>query len=407
MKEKFVWNMNLKVRLIGETVFNIFYWMYFPFMAIYFSQSIGLGWTGVLMTTPPIVSLIASLVGGSMADQYGRKRVMLWGTGIQFMMFILFASSEFVWLNYMAFLGITIGKGVYKPASDAMVADTVPAEERKEVFAKFITGSNLGAVIGPIIGAWVFFDYRALLLWSCAGFLLIYFVLIYTKLTETMPVTNGMDNQKKSLSIGGELKSYLLIVKDKSFALYITAGVLSVIAIMQLDLYLAIYIYEEVPSQALFATSNFVLTSKDILGWMLGLNGIIFVLFIIPITKCLKSWSDLQVFIVSCLLAGFGMFAVGLTSNIWFLFIFTIIFTLGELVRSPVLYNFVSNYAPQHARAQYMAASNMQFTIGRFLAPITVFLSGFFNSIVIFSVILLSALISLVLYAKLYQHENP
>ena len=126
----------------------------------------------------------------------------------------------------------------------------------------------------------------------------------------------------------------------------------------------------------------------------------------IPITKWLKSCSDLQVFILSCLLAGFGMFAVGLTSNIWLLFILTIVFTFGELVRSPVLYNFVSNYAPQHARAQYMAASNMQFTIGRFLAPITIFLSGYFSSMAVFSVILICALVSLLLYVQLYKKRE-
>ena len=149
------------------------------------------------------------------------------------------------------------------------------------------------AVIGPILGAWVFFDYRSLLLWSCTCFLFIYFALIYTRLTETMPVIEDVFSIKKSFSIRGELKSYFTILKDKSFALYIAAGVFSVIAIMQLDLYLAIYIYEEVPSQALFANSHYVLTSQEILGWVLGLNGIIFVLFMIPITKWLKSWSDL------------------------------------------------------------------------------------------------------------------
>lgn len=172
---------------------------------------------------------------------------------------------------------------------------------------------------------------------------------------------------------------------------------------MQLDLYLSVYIYEKVPSQALFSFMNYDLTSKEILGYLLGLNGLLFVLFVLPITKWLKSWSDKQVFILSCLLAGFGMFAVGFTTNIWMLLLLTFIFTFGEIVRAPVLYNFVSEYAPKNARGQYMAASNMQFTIGRFLAPMTVFLASFFEPIVIFSIILICALVSLVFYMKLYE----
>ncbi|MER1956971.1 MAG: MFS transporter [Solibacillus sp.] len=399
MIDKNIWTTSLKVRLCGETVFNIFYWMYFPFIAIYFSQSLGLAWTGLLMMVPPIVSLIAGLIGGSFSDSFGRKNLMLWGTGIQLIMFILFATSNLIWLDYLAFLGITIGKGIYKPASDAMVADTVPAEQRKEVFATFLTGSNLGAVVGPILGAWLFFDYRDLMLWCCAIVLMIYFLLIYYWFKETLPIssTKGLFSPIK------ELKSYVNIVKDKKFSYYLLAGIFSVIAIMQLDLYLSVYIFEEIPKQKLVSFINYALSSKEILGYMLGLNGVLFVLFVLPITKWLKSWSDKHVFILSCLLAGFGMFAVGFTTNIWLLFLLTIVFTFGEIVRAPVLYNFVSEYAPENARGQYMAASNMQFTIGRFLAPITVSLASFFNPVIIFSFILMCALISLVLYIKLYE----
>lgn len=399
MIDKNIWTTSLKVRLCGETVFNIFYWMYFPFIAIYFSQSLGLAWTGLLMMVPPIVSLIAGLIGGSFSDRFGRKNLMLWGTGIQLIMFILFATSNLIWLDYLAFLGITIGKGIYKPASDAMVADTVPAEQRKEVFATFLTGSNLGAVVGPILGAWLFFDYRDLLLWCCAIVLMIYFLLIYYWFKETLPIPS----KKGLFSPIKELKSYVNIVKDKKFSYYLLAGIFSVIAIMQLDLYLSVYIFEEIPNQKLVSFIDYALSSKEILGYMLGLNGILFVLFVLPIAKWLKSWNDKHVFILSCLLAGFGMFAVGFTTNIWLLFLLTIVFTFGEIVRAPVLYNFVSEYAPENARGQYMAASNMQFTIGRFLAPITVSLASFFDPVIIFSFILLCALISLVLYIKLYE----
>lgn len=399
MNKKNIWSRNLKIRLFGETMFNVFYWMYFPFIAIYFSQSLGLAWAGVLMMVPPVLSLIAGLIGGSFADRFGRKRMMLCGVGIQFTMFILFATSSIIWLDYLAFLGITIGTGLYKPASDAMVADTVSAENRKEVFATFLTGSNLGAVIGPILGAWLFFDYRDLLLWSCAIVLMIYLLFIYFWLEETLFNTT---NEGLFLPIK-QLKDYIIILKDKKFSYYLLAGIFSVIAIMQLDLYLSVYIYDYVPNQTIVSFINYELSSKDILGYMLGLNGILFVLFVLPITKWLKGWSDKQVFILSCLLAGFGMFAVGFTTNIWMLLLLTILFTFGEIVRAPVLYNFVSEYAPENARGQYMAVSNMQFTIGRLLAPITVFLAAFFGPLIIFSFILLCALISLIFYIKLYK----
>jgi MFS family permease len=79
------------------------------------------------------------------------------------------------------------------------------------------------------------------------------------------------------------------------------------------------------------------------------------------------------------------------------------VFTLGEIVRSPVTQSFVSHYAPTHARAQYMGASNLQFTIGRFLAPLAVFISAWVLPMGVFSLLLLFALISMVLYIYLFK----
>ncbi len=398
-----LWDSNLKIRLAGEALFNLFYWMYFPFMAVYFSDALGNRMAGILMTIPPLIIMISNMAGGSLADQIGRRKVMLVGSLMRAIMFALFALTSSPWLSYLAFIGIGLGGGLYGPASDAMVADLVPEKDRRKVFATFITANNIGAVLGPAIGAFFFFHYRNELLWACAMVMLLFTMAIYFKVQESMPektkeMTNG--NSMKS-----QCKSYRFIIRDKIFLLYLMGGIFSVIAIMQLDLYLAIYITEYVPAQTLFAWDDWsvMLDSNEILGWVLGLNGLLFVLFVVPVTSWLKDWSDRNVFLLSAVLAGFGMFLIGFTANIWLLFLFTIIFTFGEIVRSPVLNNFISDYAPPSARGQYMGASRLQFTAGRFLAPITVFLSEWIRPIGIFGIILCSALIGGACYVLLYK----
>lgn len=403
--KKYYWDTNLKIRLLGETLFNLLYWMYFPFIAVYFSQTISLKWAGLMLMVPPIISLLFNLIGGYLADTYGRRPIMILGGAIQTGMFAVFALSPSPWLDYCAFLGISVGTALYKPASDAMVADLVDQTNRREVFATFMTMNNLGAVLGPIIGAVLFFEYRSLLLWSCTGVTFFYAVLLFVQLKETMPQREQYGKPSASKVLLLELKDFFNMRKDKAFMYYIVAGMFSVIAIMQLDLYLAVYITEYVPLQTLLHWKDWFvqIEGAEVLGLILGLNGILFVFFVLPITKWLKSWTDERVFILSCLLAGLGMFAVGFTTNIWILFFLTVIFTFGEIVRAPVMYNFVSTHAPGNARAKYMGAANMQFTLGRFIAPVTVFLAAWLSPIFIFSAILLSALISLILYKKLFR----
>ncbi|MGI2328404.1 MDR family MFS transporter [Planococcus sp. YIM B11945] len=403
-----LWNTNLKVRLLGEALFNLFFWMYFPFITVYFSESLGSGIAGMMMMVPPLFSMIGSLAGGALADQLGRRPVMLLGAFFQIAMFVMFAVSPSPWIDYVAFIGIGLGGAVYRPASSAMVADLVPAETLRHVFAAFATANNLGAVLGPALGAIFFFHYRQELLWTCAGVLLIYFIAIYFMVQETMP-----KKSKNSLSIARtfqyQWQGYGIIFRDKVFLVYMAAGIFSLIPIMQLDLYLPVYIFDYVPAQAFFAWNdfNFTLSSEEIFGWLVGFNGLLFVLFIIPVTKWFNKWNERNIFILSALLAGFGTFFVGLSSNIWFLFFVTILFTFGEIVRSPVSQSFISRYAPEHARGQYLGADSLQYTISKFLAPLTVFLSGWMRPMGIFSIILAFALISIVFYIYLFRMYAP
>lgn len=409
-----LWNNNLKVRLFGEALFNMLFWMYFPFITVYFGAALGNHIAGILMTIPPIFSLIGGLLGGALADRVGRRPMMLSGALLQAMMFALFAVSPSHWIDYLAFIGIGVGGAIYRPASSAMVADLVPAENRREIFATFMTANNIGAVLGPALGAIFFFHYRQELLWTCALVTLLYWIAIYFIVHETLP--HAKQSPEGSTSIARVFKEqwrgYGIIFRDKVFLIYTLAGIFALVPIMQLDLYLAVYVINDVPAQSLFSWDGYslMLTSTEIYGWLLGFNGLLFVLFILPVTKWFHKWKERDVFILSSLLAGVGTFAVGLNTNIWFLFFVTIIFTFGEMVRSPVTQSFISRYAPEHARGQYMGADSLQATIGKFLAPVTVFLSNWVTPMGIFSVILAFALISALLYVQLfriYKEEQP
>lgn len=403
-----IWDANLKIRLIGEALFNLLFWMYFPFIAVYFGSELGNRTAGLLMAIPPLVSMLGNLAGGALADRIGRRPVILTGALIQALMFVLFAVSSSHLLEYLAYIGIGLGGAAYRPASSAMVADLVPAEHRRQVFATFTTANNLGAVLGPALGAVFFFHYRQELLWTCAGILLLYFIAIYFMVRETKPQTST-EGQTKNVSIPRLLREqwmgYGVILRDRVFLIYLLAGVFALVPIMQLDLYLAVYLSNDIPSQTLFrwGGGDLTLSGKEIYGWLLGFNGLLFVLFVLPITKWLRHWKERDIFILSALLSGGGTFAVGLSPQIWYLFAVTVLFTFGEMVRMPVTQSFISRYAPEQARGQYMGADNLQYTFGGVLAPVTVTLSAWLPPLGVFTIILGVAIVSIAFYLQLYR----
>lgn len=136
---------------------------------------------------------------------------------------------------------------------------------------------------------------------------------------------------------------------------------------------------------------------------MIGLNGLLFVLYVIPITKMLDGWSDRNSLILAACLSGIGMFLVGFTTSAWLLFGITVILTIGEIIHGPVVQNFVSKYAPKNARGQYMGASDLQYSLGRFIAPLTVILSVSLSPVLIFGFIMVCALISAFIYVLMFK----
>jgi MFS family permease len=381
--------------------------MYFPFMTLYFSDILGKGTAGMLMTIPPLLGIIGSLIGGHLTDKWGRRPSMLLGSFIQTAMFALFALSISPWVDYLAFIGVGIGGSIYSPASLAMVADLIPQKERRKIFATFVTAKNIGAVFGPALGSVLFFHHREGLLWTCTLVTFIYSIAIYKLISETLPKTTKKTEQFNTIIpiMKEQWKGYAEIFRDKAFVLYIMAGIFVTIAFMQLDLYLAVYVNEYVPSQTLFTWKDWSLklSSAEVFGWMLGLNGLLFVIGVLPVTKWFENRSDRNTLILSSVLFGLGMSLIGFNTNVWLLFIFTVILTVGEVIRSPVAQSFVSNYAPENARGQYMGASNLQYSIGRFFAPLSVVISTWMPSLAVFGILVFCLLISVSLYIILFQ----
>lgn len=394
--ELYRWDLNLKVRLFSEGLFNLLFWMYFPFITVYFARTLGVELAGLLMAVPPLFLLVGSLIGGSLADEIGRRPVMLAGTFSQGFLFLVFALSTNAYVDYITYISIGFMGAIYKPASSAMVADLVPTEHLRNVFATFMASNNIGAVLGPLLGAVLFFEYRQALLLGCALVLFGYGGLLAVLTSETRPVSTEKTVATTFFTQG---RSYATILIDPLFRLYLIAGVFALIPIMQLDVYLPVYLIEQTP--ATFNVSNTVL-----FGWLVAYNGLLFVVFIIPVTRVFRAWDERCVLLLSTFLGGFGTFLVAFSSNIWYLLIVTTMFTFGELIRSPVSQSFVSHYAPIESRGQYLATDTLQNTIGKFLAPVTVFASGFLSPLAVFTLILLSALIGMGLYAKLFDRLN-
>ncbi|MEH7346740.1 MFS transporter [Bacillus sp. JJ1532] len=411
------WDSNLKVRLFGEAAINITFWMFFPFLTIYFAGEFGKDKAGLLLIFSQVFSVLANLMGGYCADRFGRKTMMVlsaFGQGLSFLVFAL-ADSPWLnspWLGFICFAFVGIFSSFYWPASQAMVADVVEEKHRSHVFAIFYTSINIAVVIGPVLGAIFYTKYRFELL-LIAGIICIILACILAKMTrETMPKQSHIvnENDKWYSFLIKQMKDYGIIFKDKVFLLFIIAGVLAAQTFMQLDLLIPIYTSEFINNQTLlkFGDWAFTVSGEQAFGILLSENGFLVALFTVAVTKIMIKYKERNVFVISSLTYAVAIFMFGQTTWIWGLIIAMALFTFGELMTVGIQQSFVSKIAPEHMRGQYFAAASLRFTFGKTIAPISIPLTVWIGYDWTFLILAGLAVLSAVLYWLMFSiSEKP
>ncbi|MGG1685638.1 MDR family MFS transporter [Pseudalkalibacillus sp. NRS-1564] len=412
------WDRNLKIRLLGEGMMNILFWMFFPFMAIYFSESFGKGMAGLLLVLSQVVAVVANLVGGYCADQYGRKKMMFISAVGQGLTFVVFAFANSPWLvspmlTFISFSILGVFGSLYWPASHAMVADVVAEKDRNTVFAVFYTALNISVVVGPILGGLFFFQHRfpLLLIASIVSFAVAALIAIYVRETAPEKRENSLvsdSSVKWTRFIWDQLQDYRIIVKDKVFLLFILAGILVAQTFMQMDLLIAVYLSEKVPDQPVLTFFNTVITADGnrIFSWLISENGLLVALLTVFMTTKMSKFKERNVFIFSCMIYAVSMILFGHVTSVWLLAIAMLVFTMGELMVVGIQEGFVSRLAPENMRGQYFAAASLRFTIGRTLAPAAIPLTALLGFQWTFYLISFLAIIAGVIYYVMFDMRS-
>lgn len=411
------WDQNLKVRLFGEALMNITFWMFFPFLTIYFAESFGKDKAGFLLIFSQVFSVFANLLGGYTADRFGRKRMMVvsaFGQGIAFLVFAYAVSPWYTspMLGFICFALVGVFGSIYWPASQAMVADVVPEKDRSSVFAIFYTSINIAVVVGPILGAIFYVKYRFELM-VAVGIISILLALVLAKWTrETVPASA----QKERAADGkwydflkNQLADYKVIVQDKIFLMFIVAGILAAQTFMQLDLLFPVYTKDTVNNQTVLELGSkiFNVNGEQAFGLILSENGLLVAVFTVFVTKWMTRFRERNVFVLSSIVYAVAILLFGATNWIWGLIAAMAVFTLAELMTAGLQQTFISNLAPEHMRGQYFAAASLRYTIGRTIAPISIPLTVWIGYGWTFIILSILALFSAGLYWVMFRmYEN-
>jgi MFS family permease len=330
------------------TFINKFGTFVLPFLVLYLTrQGYTLTQTGLAVGAYGVGNLAASLLGGQLADQIGRRKTIVLSmfSGAAALLLLSQAHSLPAIIALSAFTGL-VGE-CYRPACSALLADLVPPHQRVTAFATYRVAINAGFAFGPatagFLAAYGFF-------WLFAGDAATS-VLFGLLAWFTLP---GLTHQRSSETGWREALSALR--RDRSLHQLLLANLAIALVFMQI-----------------FSTFGLHVTrlgfSAAVYGAIISLNGVLIVFCELPLTTITRRYPARRVLAAGYLLIATGFALNGFAHTIAALAGCMILFTLGEMVTMPVSAAYISNLAPPHLRGRYMGVSGLTWSLAFIIGP--------------------------------------
>jgi MFS family permease len=342
--------------LFGGTLINqIGSGMVFPFLTLYLHQRLSLSMTavGVILSVWAISGLVGSLVGGSLTDQFGRKRLMVFSLGATAVGLVAFGFADALPTSIAAVVFVGFVSAMFQPARDAMVADLVGPDKRPQAYGLLRVVANLGIGIGPAIGGFLASRSYLLAFLASGSATGLFFLITLSQMHETMPA--AAPRHKANAGAPG---NFAAVLHDRRFVLFCVATSLAVVAYSQMMTVLPVYMKDQFG------------LGETFYGWVMTTNALMVVALQFPITRSTQRLARFPLIALGAVLYAAGVASVALGTTFWHFVVSMAILTLGEMIVVPTATAVTADLAPPQVRGRYMGALALTWNIGFGIGPI-------------------------------------
>ena len=347
--------------LFAMLAFRFGHGLYFPFSSIYFHNvlSIPLSLVGVGLAVFATASVLSGLVAGPLTDRYGRKPVMLTalaGSSASFFAFSLVG-------GFAGYLAVSaahgfVGWSMFEASRNAMVADVTPLGMRSRAYGLVRVGGNLGWALGPMVAGLASAAassggvYPRLFVGTSVLTALVALVLALT-LKESRPV---LEEAAGSVGTPGRLRAAL---SDRPFLVLLGVGVLLYYVFTQDWQALPVY------------AKNFVGAADGQIGFFLGANGLMVILFQLPVSYLIDRGSRIVALLAGSVLLAASAATLLLGESFLGIFVaFVFFFTLAEMILEVAGASLAAELAPARLRGTYLGLFGACFGVAYGFSPI-------------------------------------
>lgn len=328
-----------------------------PMLTLILTQKIGLSVaeSGLLVSSASASFVPGSLLGGRLADRFGRKHVMVTAEALAGLSWIVCGFYPESTLVIPFVFVANFCWGMIEPSSTALVTDLTRPEQRKAAFSLAYLGHNLGFAIGPLIAGFLFLNHARWMFWGDGATALIGALLVLWLVSDGKQDSVPAENDQEAEVTG----SVWPILWARRYLLWFTAAnFLLAFSYAQMSFSLPLQLEQVFGEQG---ARNF--------GLVMTVNALAVLVFTpIMIALTRRMHSIFNVAVTGCFYAiGFGM--IFWLDALWLFFVSTLIWTLGETLHHINANAYIASHSPRSHRGRINSILPLIYGTGYGIAP--------------------------------------
>lgn len=321
-----------------------------PLMTLILSNKMGMSASQIasLLLVMSIIQLPCTLIGGKVADHFNKKNVIIVCDMITVISYMICAFIPLSYISIALFFIAGMFASFEYPSYDALVADLTTSEERERAYSLNYLGMNLGLVLAPTLGGFLFAEHLnlAFMITSIATFsstaLIFFFIKTVKREQKEGEVRNVYEDNSSTSALG-------VLFGKHSILLYTLLCGLVGLVYSQFNFLIPLNL-----------EMNYGEAGATFFGLLTSTNAVVVILGTPFLTQFLKAIKDVHKIILGVFLevVGLAMY-IFIQGQLWLSFISMIIFTLGEICNTLGNSPYITRRIPASHRGRISAIGSV------------------------------------------------
>ena len=321
---------------------------------------------GIIFLWWALFQSLVPMISGGFADRYGYKKTIAVSVIVKVIGYLMMATQREFWPFLIGCCVLALGTAIFKPGVQGTMCQSLTKKNSSVGWGTFYMLVNIGGFLGPPLAHFLYGISWPAVFYGCAGIVSLNLLMLFTYKDPSA----GGDQTGSILKV-----LWITIKKIFNVRLLIFIAIMSGFWLMFMQLFdmLPNFIVDWVDSSALvrdlglpewMQQANSPRAPQVAQEWLINSNAGLIVLAVIFVSYLVSRMRRVHSIFIGITIGSVGLILAGFTTSGYICLAGILVFSVGEMLSSPKMNEYLGVIAPEGEKGLYMGYANIPQGIG-------------------------------------------